>query len=251
MTRTTRGSRTEINLGQTERFVSNIAGLLLIGSSLRRLSLFRLPLLLGGTYLLYRGTTGKDPVYDLIGIERTTRDQPAGIMGTVSVTINRPRDEVYRYFRDFENLPNFMRHLESVRVEGQGIGSHSFWEAAAPLNTLITWEAEMTADQENEHIAWRTLPNQLIFHQGDVRFADAPGGRGTEIFVNIMYRVPGGSAGAAFAAAFGKEPQMQIRSELGRLKQMMEAGETATVTGQASGRNQVVEEEREKLHPQP
>jgi uncharacterized membrane protein len=97
------------------------------------------------------------------GIVRTKR----------SVTVRRPVEEVYGFWRDFENLPRFMRHLESVTVTGEG---RSHWKALAPAGQTVEWDAETTADEPNERIAWRSLPGAAVYNAGEVRFQPAPGG---------------------------------------------------------------------------
>jgi uncharacterized membrane protein len=151
-----------------------------------------------------------------------------------SVTILSPRDEIYRFWRDFENLPRFMEHLASVMNTAPD-GRRSHWVARAPLDSAVSWEAEIVEDRENELIAWRSVPGSTVENHGSVRFNDAPGGRGTEIHVALDYLPPGGGAGAAFARLFGESPLQQMEDDLRRLKQLLEAGVVPTVDGQPSG----------------
>ena len=155
----------------------------------------------------------------------------AGIHVRRSITIGRPREEVYSFWHDFENLPRFMKHLESVTVQGNG---RSHWKAKAPAGSSVEWDAEVTADQPNELIAWHSLANADVSNSGMVRFANAPGDRGTEVHVDLRYDPPGGALGALFAKLFGEEPGGQIADDLRRLKQVLEIGEVtlsnATVT---------------------
>ena len=141
---------------------------------------------------------------------------------TEAITINRPRNEVYGFWHNFENLPRFMAHLESVEVLDQG---RSHWKAKAPAGTTVEWDAETVEDRPNELIAWRSLPGSTIPNSGSVRFKDAPGNRGTEIVVELRYQPPGGKIGALFAKLFGEEPEQQIKGDLRRFKQVMEIGE--------------------------
>jgi uncharacterized membrane protein len=124
-----------------------------------------------------------------------------------------------------------MKHLESVTITGNG---RSHWKAKAPAGSSVEWDAEITADQPNELIAWHSLGNSDVRNSGMVRFAEAPGGRGTEVHVDLRYDPPGGALGALFAKMFGEEPGGQIADDLRRFKQVMEIGEVmlsdATVT---------------------
>jgi uncharacterized membrane protein len=164
-----------------------------------------------------------------------------------ALIINRPREEVYRFWRNFGNLPRFMQHLESVRIlDAEGRAGHSHWTARAPLGRTVEWDAEIVEERENELLAWRSLPGSDIENQGRVEFKDAPGRRGTEIFISLVYQPPAGSAGAVLARVFGEEPQVQVREDLRRLKQLLEAGEIPTTAGQTSGREKQVRKERER-----
>lgn len=138
-----------------------------------------------------------------------------------TITINRPAEEIYRFWRNFENLPRFMDHLESVRVTN----GRSRWRAKAPAGTSIEWEAELLQDEPNQSIAWRSLEGTSVPHRGVVRFSPAPGNRGTEVLVELKYDPPGGLAAAALAKLFGEEPSQQIADDLRRLKQVLETGE--------------------------
>jgi uncharacterized membrane protein len=128
---------------------------------------------------------------------------------------------VYSFWRNFENFPRFMSHLESV----QASGDRSRWRAKAPFGGTVEWEAEIVVDRPNEEIAWRSLKGALVPNQGSVRFTPAPGGRGTEVRVELQYEPPAGVVGAAIAKFFGEEPKQQIQGDLRRFKQMMEPGE--------------------------
>jgi uncharacterized membrane protein len=139
---------------------------------------------------------------------------------TKSITINRSPEFVYEFWRDLENLPRFMAHLESVRQDSGG----SVWRAKGPAGTTIEWRAEITLDRPNEAIAWRSLEGAMVANRGVVRFKPAPGGRGTEVHVELKYDPPAGAIGAAIAKLFGEEPASQIAGDLRRLKQVLETG---------------------------
>ena len=144
-----------------------------------------------------------------------------GISVRQSVTVQKTPEEAYTFFRDLENLPRFMWHLESV-VEGNG---RSRWRAKGPLGTSIEWEAEVVEDRPGECLAWRSLPGADVPNRGRVVFRPATGGRGTEIGVELSYDPPAGAIGAAFAKLFGHEPSQQVSADLRRLKQELETGE--------------------------
>jgi uncharacterized membrane protein len=150
-----------------------------------------------------------------------------------SVTINRPAEELYRFWRDFENLPRFMKHLESVRTVGE---RRSHWVARAPAGTTIEWDAEIAEDRPNQLIAWRSLEGSPVEHSGWVEFEPATGERGTVVRVDFRYRPPAGQLGALVARLFGEEPRQQVREDLRRFKQVVETGEVITTEGQPAGR---------------
>jgi uncharacterized membrane protein len=137
-----------------------------------------------------------------------------------SITINREPGLVYRFWRKLENLPSFMAHLESVRDDGDT----SLWRAKAPAGTTVEWRAEITIDRPDESIAWRSIEGASVPNRGVVCFKSAPGGRGTELIVELKYEPPGGAIGAAIAKLFGEEPGQQIAGDLRRLKQVLETG---------------------------
>ena len=153
-----------------------------------------------------------------------------------SITIDRSPEEVYAFWRDFENLPRFMEHLESVQVTGE---RRSHWKAKAPAGRSVEWDAEMTEDVSGERIAWRSLAGADVPNRGVVRFVRAPGDAGTEVHVDLHYDPPAGRAGAAIAKLFGEEPELQLASDLRRFKQVLETGEV--VRSDASI--------HEKMHP--
>lgn len=145
-----------------------------------------------------------------------------------SLIINRAPEELYQYWRDFENLPRIMRHLVSVKVTGEG---RSHWVARGPAGTTVEWDAEITEDRPNELIAWRSLEGSEVDNSGSVRFDTATGNRGTIVRVEIEYNPPGGSIGAGVAKLFGEEPGSQAREALRCFKQMMETGDVTLSDG--------------------
>lgn len=139
-----------------------------------------------------------------------------------AITVNRPVEEVYNFWRDFQNLPRFMHHLESVQKLDE---RHSRWKVRAPAGTTVEWEAETVTDRPNELIAWRSLPGASVQNAGVVRFKRAPGDRGTEVEVELTYRPPLGAVGAVIAKLFGEAPEQQVKHELKMFKAVLETGE--------------------------
>jgi uncharacterized membrane protein len=139
-----------------------------------------------------------------------------------AITINRTPEELYRFWRDFRNLPRFMEHLESVEVIDE---KRSHWKAKAPAGTTVEWDAEIVEETPNELISWRSLEGSTVENYGTVRFTRAPGDRGTEVRVEVEYNPPAGALGAAIAKLFGEAPEQQIKGDLCRFKQVMETGE--------------------------
>ena len=138
------------------------------------------------------------------------------------ITVRRSPEEVYRFWRDFQNLPRFMDHLESVRIIDD---RRSRWVAKAPAGASVEWDAEIVEDRANERIAWRSLPEGDVPNEGVVYFATAPADQGTEVHVELHYQPPGGRLGAFAARLFGEEPNQQVKGDLRRLKQVLEVGE--------------------------
>lgn len=215
-----------INVGKTERLVSAIAGAAVIALALRRKRLRGVLLPLGGT-LLSRAVTGRCAVNRALGRNTAKADQVRpvargeGIRVERTITVNRPREEVYHFWRQLENLPRFMDHLESVIVLDE---DRSHWVAKAPAGTKVEWDASIQDEIENELIAWRSLPGSDIDNAGSVHFI--PAGDGTEVRVVLSYDPPAGRVGAAVAKLLGEEPEQQVEEDLRRFKQVMEAIET-------------------------
>lgn len=217
------------NLTDSERLVSLLVGGGLLWAGLNRRDPLAAALALGGSYLAYRGVSGHCALYDALGVHT----EQGAVYVEKSVTINRPAQEIYTFWRDFQHLPQFMKHLERVEVQADG---RSHWVAKAPLGTSVSWDAELTEDRPGELIAWRSLPGAQIPNSGQVRFAERPHGRGTAVHVALRYEPPAGAAGALVAKLFNEEPALQIEGDLRRLRALLEAGEIPTVYGQTSGR---------------
>lgn len=224
-----------VNVGKPERVVSSIGGGVLLLLGLARRSLPGLALAALGGSLLYRGLTGHCGLYQRLG-RSTARRQDRDIYVEKSVTINRPVTEVYRFFRDLQNLPRFMKHVQSVQVNGD----RSHWVVKAPpffKDQNVEWDAQIVEQRENESLVWRSLPDAEIPNEGAVRFRPAPGGRGTEVHVMLRYDAPAGKLGALVAKLLGEEPELQADEDLHRLKQILETGEIPTTEGQPRGAN--------------
>lgn len=232
-------TRKRPNVGAAERIVSALGGAGLLLQGIRSRGVGGLLMAVLGAELLRRGVTGRSMLYDQIGVD-TSAAKPSkaedffrrGIHVEESISISRPREEIYRFWRNFENLPRFMQHLEKVEVIDERL---SHWTARGPTGH-VEWNAEIINEEPGRLIAWRSLLGADVDHRGSVTFRDAPQGRGTEIKVVLDYIPPAGRVGAAVAKLFGEEPEMQIRDDLRRLREILETGEIATIEGQPSGR---------------
>jgi uncharacterized membrane protein len=145
-----------------------------------------------------------------------------------TVTINRPRAELYAFWRDFRNLALFMENVESVTP---GDDRRSHWVVKAPAGKTVEWDSVLTEEVENEVLAWESVEGADIKNAGRIEFKDGPPGRGTEVTATIVYEPPGGDLGKLIAKLFQKEPKIQARRELRRFKQLMETGEISTAKG--------------------
>ncbi|MDG4824989.1 SRPBCC family protein [Asanoa sp. WMMD1127] len=152
---------------------------------------------------------------------------------TATTTIRQPVHVVYEFWRDLENLPTFMAHLERVRVTGDRT---SRWSAAAPFGTDVAWDAEIIEDVAAEVVAWRSTGDADVPNTGAVRFVRAPDGVSTEVHVVLAYDIPGGAIGKAVARYFGEEPHQQLDDDLRRLKQVLETGEVVRSDGAPWGK---------------
>jgi uncharacterized membrane protein len=156
---------------------------------------------------------------------------------SVSIAINSTPEKLYAFWRDVENLPRFMQHLQSVTRTGERI---SHWAAKAPGGGVVEWDSEITEERPNELIAWRTLPGSEIEHRGRVSFERLGEDRGSTVHVELVYDPPAGRVGAAIAKLAGEEPELQIRRDLRNLKQLLETGEVASTRGQPAGRRSML-----------
>jgi uncharacterized membrane protein len=210
-----------VNVGTTERILSAAGGALLATYGLRNMkNLSSLPVLLAGSFLLMRGATGYCPVNSVL--RRNTADRGStAVEASASYVIDKPRQEVYKYWRKLEHLPLFMKHLASIRQIDE---THSLWKATLPgsLGT-ISWTAEIVDDQPGEYIAWSSIPGSTIDNAGYIHFLDAPR-NGTQVKATISYRLPGGDLGSLAAQLFNPYLQDIIVDDLKRFKYNIEGG---------------------------
>lgn len=210
-----------VNVGTAERILSAAGGALLATYGLRNMKkISSLPVLLAGSFLLLRGATGYCPVNSVMRRNTAVRGSTA-VEASVSYIINKPRQDVYAYWRKLEHLPLFMKHLASVRQEGE---TRSVWKAALPGNVgSVSWTAEIVDDQPGEYIAWSSIPGSMIDNAGYIHFLDAPR-NSTEIKATISYRLPGGDVGGLAAQLFNPYLQDIILEDLKRFKYNIEGG---------------------------
>ncbi len=183
---------------------------------------------------------------DAVALSRASKEPSDD--GTIQVrsatTVRRPREVVYGFWHDFQNLPRFMDHLESVELTD----GRSRWKAKAPPGMRAEWDAEIVEDRRDELIAWRSTGG-TVENFGIVRFGDAPGGRGTEVSLDMKYSAPAGALGATVAKLFGEEPEQQAKDDLRRFKQVMEAGEIVRSDGSPDGTTARSQLKQRPAHP--
>jgi uncharacterized membrane protein len=226
------------------RWAFGLGGVALLLWGVKHRSWLGLLLSSAGADLLNRSLTGHY-LHETLGVVGLTRKGVAaliphqlGIRVNQSIAVYRPIDEAYGFFRNFKNFSRFMAHVNAVREEDE---TRSHWYVKGPGGIELEWDAEIINDQPNELIAWRSIDSPSVESTGSVRFERAPGERGTLIHVSLNYLPPAGALGAAVAKLMGQEPETQIKHDLRRLKQILEAGEIATTEGQSRG----------PLHPRP
>jgi uncharacterized membrane protein len=220
------------NVGSTERLVSVGSGGLLVLKGLHHRGLLGAAMVGVGAAMMRRGVSGHCSMYEKLGIDHEhTQDPPEpsayyerGIHVTKSFTINKPAQDLYNYWRNFENFPGFMAHVSEVKKLDE---KRSHWKATGPAGMNIEWDAEIINDEPGKLIAWQSLEGADVHSKGSVRFIETPD-RGTQVKVTLDYLPPAGRLAAAFAYLFGEEPRQQIQEDLRHFKQLMESGEIPT-----------------------
>jgi uncharacterized membrane protein len=221
-----------INVGDGERLISVVGGGALSIYGLKRGGFSGLLMTIAGGALIYRGATGHCNLYRALSVSTAKRKglrasvkHGAGIKVEKSVTINKPVEELFRFWHNFENLPRFLSHLESVRAVGGKSGKSwriSHWAARLPAGMKVEWDAEIINEAPNELIAWRSLEGAHIPNAGSVRFERSLDGQGAEVKVTLEYSPPVGKIGSLVAKLFGEDPERRVDEDLHRFKYLME-----------------------------
>lgn len=231
--------QTDVNITGRARDVSLLGGLFLLGFALIKRGRLGAASAVFGSTLVYQAVTGVSQIYRLLKVNRAVHNPTAAINVPheqghnvrTSITINRPAHEIYAFWRDFVNLPEFMPDLKSVVIQND---RHSRWSVVGPLGMDISWDAEIISDEPDYMISWRSLKNPYVDHAGSVYFKPAPSQQGTEVQVEMKYLLIGGTAGEAFAKILGHSPKNKVDESLKRLKQILETGSTATAHSEGS-----------------
>lgn len=217
---------------QTEaRLAALVGGAALVVLAARDRSWRGVGLALAGAPLVWRGATGNWPVH--LNADVAAESVPAPI--EVSVTIAKSPEELFRFWRRLENLPRFMRHLESVQEIGNG---RSHWVAKSPVGGMrVEWEAEIVDEREGRFLSWQSLPGSRVHNAGSV-FFEKDGDRGTVVRVQ-MEAAPSGLGGAV-GRLLAPVTSRQVQEDLRRFKSLMETGEIPTTEGQPVGRRSLI-----------
>ncbi|MBA2270583.1 MAG: DUF2892 domain-containing protein [Chthoniobacterales bacterium] len=219
----------DINVNQPERIgsVAAGAGLVLYGASRKSLGGILIALL--GGALIRRGVTGHCDMYEKLGINSNQLNTETGVPGnkgikvTRTITVDRAPQDVYRFWRNLENLPKFMEHVQSIRVIDD---RRSHWVVKGPAGSDVEWTAQILTDRENSLISWESLPGAEVQNAGSVRFEPVNNGLSTEVKVSMQYLPPAGVIGATVAKLFGEAPDQQLEEDLERFKELL-AGQAA------------------------
>ncbi|MDB6154250.1 MAG: putative integral rane protein [Chthoniobacteraceae bacterium] len=218
--------RLSLNVSFPERLASVLSGVGLLALASRQRSGGAFLLGAAAVALLHRGTTGHCPAYRALGINSEQLQTERGVPGNrgtkveETIVIQRPRPELFAFWRNLENLPRFMKHVKFVEVLD---AKRSRWTVDGPAGRTVAWTAEIINEHENELIAWESLPGAQVRNAGSVRFEDAPGG-GTSVKVNLEFDPPAGAIGAIMSRLLGESPEKQLREDLSSLKEIVESG---------------------------
>ena len=223
-----RHTKHDTNIHTAERVLSVLSGGALVARGIRQKSAAGVLLALAGAGIVKRGVTGHCQLYEALGVrtnetgrgDRISVPYELGVRIDRSVVIQRPREEVYKFFRNLSNLPRVMRHVERVD-EMEGKRSH--WKVKAPGGHSVEWDAVIHNEEENELIAWRSLPGADVDSAGSVWFKPAQDDGATEVRVELQYNPPAGAVGAKLAEWIGVDPDRQMREDLENLKFVLEA----------------------------
>jgi len=216
------------NVSGTERVLTGVGGGWLALSGLRHGGLGGLLGAAAGIGLLIRAATGYCPAYARLGSsdsERRLADARGWDTAAVtreSIVIDRPREALYRFWRDFTNLPRVMSNLERVEIKGPKL---SHWVLSLPLGKTLEWDSTVTEDRPNERIAWQAVADADVPNSGWVEFRDAPGGQGTEITVELAYQPPAGELGRSLLKMLPQAPGALLRKDLLELRRRLHSGE--------------------------
>ena len=212
-----------VNVNSGERVVSIAAGAFIFYKALTgafKHPIFALQEAAVGGYLLYRGATGYCPIYSKIGKDTT---DPEAITISERFVVNSPRERVFSFWRNLENLPKFMKHLDSVEVIDENV---SHWRANIPGELIkISWNAEITREEDNSYIGWQSVSGSQISNAGKVEFQDSLNGSGTELVVEISYFPPAGVVGQSIAKIFNRVFENSIREDIISFKNYVEGEE--------------------------
>jgi uncharacterized membrane protein len=230
------------NVNSRERWVSVVIGSAVAAYGLSRRSIAGITVAGLGAALVWRGASGYCAVYNALGLttvpdadhdtSNVSVPYGRGVRVEQTVTIGLPPEEIYAFFRNFENLPRFMSHLQSVKVLDE---KRSHWVTKGPAGSDAEWDAEIINEIPNELIGWRSVDGSQVDNAGSVHFKQNPGGRGTDVKVILRYDPPAGLLGAMTAKLFGEDPAHQVKEDLRALKMLLETGEIASTTGQPNG----------------
>jgi uncharacterized membrane protein len=226
---------TQVNVSWPERVASASIGTFLLMNGLSNIiskhpisALVRTAI---GGFLLYRGASGNCPLYSSLGKQAENVEQAQAIEITTSVTVNKPKAEVYNFWRRLENLPRFMSHLQEVIELDQ---KRSHWEAKIPGKiATVKWNAEITNEEQDRMIAWRSIPGSMVENAGRVEFNEA--GNGTTLNVTITYRPPAGQLGAGIAKLINPAMEKMVQNDIMNFKHYIETQEIASQENQPVG----------------
>jgi uncharacterized membrane protein len=215
------GKNKDINVGDTERVLSGMAGLALVCVGLQRRSLGGLVVAALGGVAIHRGVSGQCAMYKAFNLSTAdkSKNHAEEIKIEEAISIRRPVAEVFQFWRKLDNLPRIMSQIKSVEVTG---ARHSHWVARGPLDRELSWDAETINEVENELIAWRSLPESDFSNAGSVRFEDG-GDNITHVRVTLAFTPPLGKLGGVVNDFLGEDPKEQLSQDLNRFKTFMEA----------------------------